>query len=259
MKILLLHVVRRISTFIGMVMLLWILIPAIIISSFHIGTYTGIILSLILITYGVFGGFFHLGIKYLWQSLPGKILLGFAGAVCGAILALALACIISMEGADSPDDKKSNTVIVLGCLVREDGPSESLRVRLDTALEYLEENPEAVCIVSGGQGITEPVSEASAMRTYLMEKGISSDRIYVEDESTNTKENLENSKKIIEAEGLSSTAMIVTSDYHEYRALKRAESCGITGIGLGAATPAWLWPAAYIREMYGILEMWFIG
>lgn len=259
MKILLLHILRRIITFIGVVLLLWILVPAIIISSFHIGTYTGIIISLILIMYGVFGGFFHMGIKYLWQSVPGKILLGFMAAICGTILALAIASIISIESADAADDRKSGTVLVLGCLTRSNGPSQSLQLRLDTALEYLEENPEAICIVSGGQGVTEPVSEAESMKDYLVEQGISPSRIYMEDQSTDTDENLEFSKKIIDEEGLDNTVMLVTSDYHIYRTLKRAEIYGIDGIGLGAPTPLWLWPAAYIREMYGIMELWFIG
>ena len=63
-------------------------------------------------------------------------------------------------------------IIVLGAQVREDGPSAVPKYRLDAAIDYLNENPNTVCIVSGGQGANEPFSEAKGMAEYLLDKGI---------------------------------------------------------------------------------------
>ena len=66
-----------------------------------------------------------------------------------------------------------------------------LRERLIAAQDYLDENPEAVCVVSGGQGADESMSEAQCMRTKTStEHGIAPERIYMEDKSTSTRENI---------------------------------------------------------------------
>jgi len=54
-----------------------------------------------------------------------------------------------------------------------------LRYRLDEAYRYLKDDPETICIVSGGQGYNEPCQEAEVMKKYLEDKGIDSSRISV--------------------------------------------------------------------------------
>ena len=90
---------------------------------------------------------------------------------------------------DYPQNKNS-TVIVLGCRVKEGRPSLMLKRRLDSAYEYLSANPDTFVIVSGGKGNDEIMSEAQCMRDYLCEKGISSDRIIMEDKSSSTYQKL---------------------------------------------------------------------
>ena len=65
----------------------------------------------------------------------------------------------------------------------------TLARRLDAALAYLEENPKAYVVVSGGQGAGEDISEAEAMRRYLAARGIEESRILMEDKSMSTLEN----------------------------------------------------------------------
>lgn len=100
---------------------------------------------------------------------------------------------------DSPDactgEDNLDYVIVLGAQVHADKPSVVLKYRLDEAILYLNENPETVCIVSGGQGKNEPYSEAYGMAQYLMQNGIDKDRILLEDQSKTTEENLRFSRK----------------------------------------------------------------
>ena len=106
-------------------------------------------------------------------------------------------------------------IIVLGAQVRGTYITNSLRRRLDRALEYLEEFPDVRVIVSGGQGPGEAVSEARAMADYLIRKGIPADQIRLEDKSTSTRENLSFSRKYADAE--KDKVGIVTNDFHIFR------------------------------------------
>ena len=79
-------------------------------------------------------------------------------------------CVISRMTEQASTDL--DYVVVLGAQVRASGPSKVLRYRLDTAIEYLNENPKTICIVSGGRGVNEPFPEAQGMADYLEEHGI---------------------------------------------------------------------------------------
>lgn len=87
----------------------------------------------------------------------------------------------------------------------------------------------AVIIVSGGQGPSEEISEAEAMRRYLQKQGVSENRIIKEEESTSTQENIKYSNAIMHSEN--SKVIIVTSDYHMYRAKMLGERIGWTVSG----------------------------
>ena len=109
-----------------------------------------------------------------------------------------------------------------------------------------------VIIPSGGQGPDEKISEAAAMKGYLLAHGIPEDRIIPEDRSATTKENLAFSKAIIDArEGGKKTAL-VSSNYHVYRCLRLAREVGLTCTGIGADVALYFWPGALIREFIAI-------
>lgn len=136
------------------------------------------------------------------------------------------ACVLYRRGlCDQPDargwTRGLDYIIVLGAQVRKDGPSPVLKYRLDKAVEYLNENPDTVCIVSGGQGSNEPWTEAEGMAQYLQEKGIDTARILTEDQSQTTEQNITNSKMLMK-EGAS--VGIVTNNFHVFRALQIAKS-----------------------------------
>lgn len=113
-------------------------------------------------------------------------------------------------------------IIVLGALVNKNKISKSLQDRLDTCVEYLQKkNKNTVVVVSGGKGRGESITEASAMKDYLVSKGIDKNLILMEDKSTTTKENFNFSKKIIQnsshkkIENLS--IKVITTDFHTLR------------------------------------------
>ena len=131
--------------------------------------------------------------------------------------------------------------------------------RLNKAYEYLSENPDSLCIVSGGQGNNEGITEAEAMKRYLVDKGIDPQRIIEEGRSTNTYENLLYSKRIMDEMGLEAKAIIVTDGFHEWRAQYIAKQVGIDATGLGSE-PYWPLQMCYwIREIFGVVRVILLG
>ena len=139
-----------------------------------------------------------------------------------AVLAIAMTvtCGVIVHSSKGAEDPKADYLLVLGAGVNGTVPSRSLRERLDAALDYLEQYPEAQCIVSGGQGNGEDITEAECMYRYLVEAGISAQRIWQEDKATTTLENLEFTLDLIEEKTGSrpEKMAIVSSEYHLHRA-----------------------------------------
>lgn len=150
-------------------------------------------------------------------------------------------------------------VIVLGCRVKESGPSLMLQKRIDAAYEYLSENESVICIASGGQGSDEPVSEAEAIRNELVKKGISPDRIILEDKSENTFQNIRNSIEILDSLGMKRRAVIVTSEFHQLRAKMIGSKQGLECYSKSSPTYPPLLPSYWIREWFGVLHELIIG
>ena len=132
-------------------------------------------------------------------------------------------------------------VVVLGAGVNGTVPSLSLRNRLDAAYSYLTEFPESICVVSGCQGDGEDISEAQCMYNELVRMGIDSDRVWMEDQATNTRENLRYSLEIIRGRTGSQPEEIgiISSEYHLLRAGFFARELGIDSFGIPAET-TWL-------------------
>ena len=148
-----------------------------------------------------------------------------------------------------------NYVVVLGCAIFPDGQlTLTLAKRLNAAYNYLEDHPDTVCIVSGGQGANEPTTEAYAMAEYLESRGIDESRIIKEEESTNSKENLQFSKKIMEQYDKDLSVAIVTSDFHIYRSLMLAKDNGLDAIGMPSYTSWYIWPSSFLREFMAVIK-----
>ena len=148
------------------------------------------------------------------------------------------------------------TAVILGCRVYGDRPSLILTERMDAAVSYLNENTDAVCIASGGQGADEDISEAECIYRYLVENGISPERIYTENQSTSTRENFAYSYEIIKENSLPQEIAIVTNEFHAYRAGIIAGKLGLSYGAVPAKTARWLLPTYYARELFGVLYEW---
>jgi len=246
-----------IITIVGIIGIVWFGMPFYTYGIMNIGNTTGLMISLLLVFIGIFRKLFVRLVKYLWKHIAGKIVLAIAAAgVCIVVLLVIIeSCCMAGAALDKPNDK-SATVVVLGCKVIGTQPSMMLGERLDSAYKYLSDNPEAVCILSGGQGADEQISEARCMYNYLVDKGISTDRLIMEEKSTSTRENLQFSSEIIQNLGLNEEIIIITNEFHLYRAGKVADSLGLSHKSVPACTNIWLFPTYYVRELYGILYEW---
>lgn len=153
-----------------------------------------------------------------------------------------------------PRKKDFDYVIIHGAgLLEGQRVSKLLSDRLDKAIEVYRKDPTPPKLIpSGGQGADESISEAEAMKDYLIAHGIPEGDIIIEDTSTTTLENLQNSKRILDGiEGRKYTAL-VTSNYHVYRALRYCRKISLNCTGIGSHVAFYYWPSALIREFIAI-------
>lgn len=245
--------IHILTILIGAVFFIWFSIPLFTHRILNIGNLTGIVVSSILLFGGIFYKNFQQGIFYFQKYFWGKCLIGIVTIVVSIVIITAVIETVLIVKASTKKPQKNATLIVLGCKVYGEHASQSLRERLDAARIYLEENPNSHCIVSGGMGEGEKISEAECMYRYLIKKGIHSSRIIKEDQSTSTRENLQFSKRIMEEKGMGKNIAIATSEYHQYRASQIAKTLGFSVGAVSGHTAWWLFPTFYMRELYGIL------
>lgn len=163
-----------------------------------------------------------------------------------AMVIPAIPIIGSMDGRGEPG---SDVLIVLGTTVNGTEPSPMLQQRLDAAVEYLNTWPEARCIVTGGKGGEENLSEAQCMYNYLTAAGIDADRITMEDRATTTIENLQNVRTMLDTNEVA----ILSSDFHLYRAGRIAKDAGFIPTLIPAKTePITLLAPWFLREIVAI-------
>lgn len=151
-------------------------------------------------------------------------------------------------------DQSAPYVVVLGAKLYGESPSPALEERLRTALNYLEAHPQSLVIVSGAMGRGERISEAEAMKRWLLERGIAPERIRMDEHSGNTFENLRNSRTIIAQEKGENRIAISTTGYHQLRAGFLAKRLGLEAIRLPADNPPTERVRAYVREVLAVVK-----
>lgn len=210
-----------------------------------------------------FGGLCFIGLACMihfgwWSSLPRLLRSVISVAVVAGILLFVIVegCILSRyheKGKENLD-----YIIVLGAQMKPAGPSAVLKFRLDEAYEYLIDNENTICIVSGGQGSNEPCSEAEGMYRYLTDKGIPASRIVMEDQSTDTSENIAYSAKLIGDYHVS--VGIVTNNFHVFRGVQLARHEGFQDVsGIAARSNVYFQLNNLVREFFGVMKDFVCG
>ena len=180
-------------------------------------------------------------------------------AVCVVYFCAVEALIIRDARTDS--QQTADVVIVLGAGVNGTRPSLSLRDRMVGAYDYLTAHPDCIAILSGGQGEGEDITEARCMFDWLTDKGISPERLIMEDKATSTLENLHFSKAIIDSLPITDPVIgLLSSEYHLHRAKLLADYAGFEVIGVAARTS---YPTVainyFIREAFGVTSHYVLG
>lgn len=154
---------------------------------------------------------------------------------------------------------KSDCVIVLGCSVYGKTPSPFLVERVKEGLKLVKEGYADYIIVSGGKGPGEDISEAEAMKRYLLKKGLKENQIIKEDKSLTTMDNLTNSKKVMNEKGFNST-IIVSNKFHLKRASLMAKKVDLNASYSGVYVKEYESHETYgfLREIPAVIKFYIL-
>lgn len=191
-------------------------------------------------------------------SIPGVDLLDSLIVLAMNFVAVELMMYVLTTVANSWHLKRYrlNAIIVLGAGLMGEEVTPLLARRIDKAIAvWRRQKKECYLIMSGGQGADEVISEAEAMRRYAIRQGIDARWILLEDQSTNTEENIRNSYQMIYDYGISQSpapaVAIVTNYFHIFRAMVIARTMGYQCVGYGAKTKLYYSMNAILRDFVG--------
>ena len=161
-----------------------------------------------------------------------------------------------IQSAISKHREKTDYLVILGAGLRGEVPSTALYQRLYASLEYIKLNPTVKVVVSGGRGSGETITEAEAMKRFLVKHGVAGNQIIKEDKSTNTLENMKFTRavlgQLVKKENIEIT--IVTNNFHMFRAEFLAERQGLNVFGYPAPLHPMLVPTCFVREYLAVIN-----
>lgn len=158
------------------------------------------------------------------------------------------------------EEGHGDVILVLGAgLVNGNQVSRSLAYRLEEAYQEHKKNPHTPIIVSGGQGFDETISEAQAMKQWLINHEVPETLIWMEDQSTTTSENFTLSMELMRAHGMDSNKVtLITNAFHMHRAKYLGKSYGLSLYGRPAKELTWAKPCFYTREFFAMMRAYLL-
>ena len=192
---------------------------------------------------------------YIYNFIESLVYLTVSYLECVLIATI----IIAIKSVKQKTIMNKDYIIILGCKIRSDGSlTPLLKGRVDRAIEFRNEQlkitgKDLIFVPSGGKGNDEIISEAQAMKNYLIEQGIKEDNIIIEDKSKNTFENIKFSNNNIKEKMENANIAFSTTNYHVFRAGCIATSQSVFMEGIGAKTKSYFWINASIREFIATL------
>lgn len=182
-----------------------------------------------------------------------KKILTAAAIICGIIVCLAVTAVLAVFGIDfyvkkstekyvlTPESAGSgyDCILVLGCGVYGDTPSHMLEDRLLQGVELYENGTSDKMLMSGDHG-KENYDEVNVMKDFALSRGVKSSDIFMDHAGFSTYESMYRAKEIFKAEKI----LIVTQDYHLYRAIYDARALGLEAYGVASN------PRTYSGQLY---------
>lgn len=214
-------------------------------------------------------GIFFLGVSILlfvrerYGILAGVAIPIFVRRGAAVFIIVGILLFVTVEGfifhaMMQQPDAELDYLIVLGAHVKGEVPSKALYKRLYRAEEYLKENPGTKAVLSGGKGKGETITEAEAMRRYLEKSGIDDGRLFLEECSTDTKENIQFSMEIIK--DFDASIGVVTNDFHIFRGTAIGRKMGCRNIqGVPAKGDAVMEINYLTREFFAVIKDKWVG
>ena len=219
----------------------------------------GVILVLIFGIVTFFIGAFYSKLKKLTTLRAFRIFKKvFVLLLCAEI---ALVSFIAIYGFSDNANYNEDAVVVLGAGIRGDKVTLPLKMRLDKAIEYHYKNPDALIVVTGGQGLQETVTEAYAMEKYLVQNGVDSSKILKEEKATSMFENMKYSKEILDNYFSNDySVVVITNNFHIFRGVTTAQNTGFEDVTHMHAGLQWynIIPC-FLRESLAVIKMIILG
>ena len=170
-----------------------------------------------------------------------------------AVLAAAAVCAVLVFGIDfyvkqkakpyilTPEEAGEgyDCVLVLGCGVWGDTPSHMLEDRLLEGISLCQSGASKKLLMSGDHG-RKGYDEVNVMKKFAVDRGISSEDVFMDHAGFSTYESMYRAKEIFKAEKI----LIVTQDYHLYRAIYAARALGLEAYGVASN------PRSYGGQLY---------
>lgn len=221
----------------------------------NVGNICGLAVCVFVFCFYNFRMYFSM-LKYLfYKAKASRIIWNILKYLFYAFLLYGLTATILIAVFANIAPSENATAVVLGAKVSaNERPSRMLSRRINAAQDYLVKNPDSSCVATGGKGDNEPISEALCIYRTLESNGISANRLYIEDKSVNTKQNISNAKKIISDNKLSDDLAIATDGFHQLRARIIARKSGFDSkIGaVSAKTDFYFVPTYIVREWFAL-------
>lgn len=148
--------------------------------------------------------------------------------------------------------KEQEYALVLGARVNKGNISKTLKKRLDSAYKYLKEHKKTKAILCGGKEEKDDFSQSYYMKKYLLNKGIGKKRLILEEKSKNTFQNIKFA--LFKMEKKPSSVMIISSDYHIFRAKLILRRFGVLGYSYPAKVPKENKISSNIRETFAVIK-----
>lgn len=226
-----------------------------IVSNFNLGVILTTLAGVFFLAWGIFYKKVNQITKTGWAKWVKR---GVVALVC---IELLLVGFIAFYGQVDNVNYNEDAVIVLGAGIRGDRVTVPLAYRLNSAVEYHKQNPDALIVVTGGQGYQETVTEAYAMEKYLVQRGVNPEKIIKEEKATSTNENMRFTKQILDNLFEDDySVVVITNNFHIYRGVSIAKMEGFENVYHKHAGLKWYNMApCYLRESLAVLKMWVFG
>jgi len=186
------------------------------------------------------------------------------GKIVLVILILLILQFLAIEGliifnGQSDAEVYTEYLLIPGAGLNGNSVSECLKSRLDAGLDYLKKYPDVIVVVSGGRESSGDITEAEAMRDYLMAEGIDESRILLEPNATSTMENFRFAKELIEKKTGKPVSDITfaTNNFHVLRAKMLAGRNNLNAHAINADT-GYARPIFYIKEYFALIKSFIL-